>query len=408
MKKLFVISLFALSGHAVVQAQSLPVKRDTTVEVSSDRYQVLSNRFGDNWFVGLQAGAQLYFGDHDKQAKFGDRISPIYGLQVGKWFTPGIGVRATGSYSKVKGLTQNAPWGNGQAPHSTGERYDGKPWDGYWLENSEFDVFHITGDVLFNLNNLFAGYKPRVYNISPYVGVGLMMATDSPKRHDVSANVGIYNTFSVAKPLDIILDLRANMVDDGFDGELGGRKQDAQLSAMIGLAYKFNKRGWEKTSHTVIEASYDETLLNQLRDRVAALAADNDALRAQLANSKAEVITDVQFKDRVLSAPILVTFEINKWEVRREARVNLRLFADNIKRGSADVVYNITGYADAGTGSVQRNELLSRKRAEAIKEVLVNEFNVDPAQLRTEYRGGVENMYYDDPRMSRAVIIIAD
>ena len=408
MRKLFVISLFALSGYGVAQAQSTAVKRDTTIEVSTDRYQVVSNRFGDNWFIGAQAGAQIFFGDHDKQAKFGDRLTPIYGAYLGKWFSPGLGVRAGASYGKVKGLAQNAPWGNGQAPHSTGERYDGKPWDGYWLENSEFNVLHLTGDVMFNLSNIFGGYKPRVYNISPYVGLGWMVTNDAPKQREVSANIGIYNSFSVAKFLDITLDVRGGMVNDRFDGEEGNRKQDGQLSAMIGLAYKFNKRDWDKPSTTVVTASYDESLLNKLRDQVAALAADNDALKQQLANAKGDVITDVQFKDRVLSAPILLTFEIDKWEVRNEARVNLGFFAETIKKGNSDVVYDITGYADAGTGSAERNEFLSQKRAEAIKEVLVNEFGVNPAQLRTDHKGGVENMYYDDPRMSRAVIIIGD
>ena len=34
----------------------------------------------------------------------------------------------------------------------------------------------------------------------------------------------------------------------------------------------------------------------------------------------------------------------------------------------------------------------------------VEEFGVDKAQLKLDYKGGVDNMFYDDPRLSRAVI----
>lgn len=407
MRKFFIISLFALGGYGMANAQSLPVQHDTTVTVSTDRYKVVTNRFGDNIFFGVGAGAQIFFGDHDKQAKVGERLTPHFAGYLGKWFSPGFGARVGGSFGKIKGLTQNRP-GITIPTHSTGQRYDGKPWDGYWLEHQEFNAFHVYADAMFNLTNLFGGYKERFYNISPYAGVGYMVTEDEPKQWEVSMNIGVHNSFRLAKPLDLFLDVRGVMVNDRFDGEVGNRRQDGALSATLGLAYKFNKRDWDKPVTTVIESSYDESLLNELRDRVRKLADDNDALKRQLADAKGNVVTDVQFKDRILAAPILVTFQIDTWEVRNEARVNLGFFAETIKKGNKEVVYTITGYADKGTGSVARNELLSRNRAKAIYDVLVNEFAVDPAQLRTEHKGGVENMYYNDPRVSRAVIVIGD
>src|SRR5690606_3996497 len=139
MKNFIIISLFALGGTGAIQAQSVPVKHDTTVTVSTDRYQAITNRFGDNWIVGAGAGASIFFGDHDKQAKFNERLAAHYSAYLGKWFSPGLGVRAGGSFGKIKGLTQNAPWMT-SGVHSTGERYAGKPWDDYWLEHQEFNA----------------------------------------------------------------------------------------------------------------------------------------------------------------------------------------------------------------------------------------------------------------------------
>ena len=68
----------------------------------------------------------------------------------------------------------------------------------------------------------------------------------------------------------------------------------------------------------------------------------------------------------------------------------------------------VIGYADAGTGSKGLNMKLSEKRAQVVYDCLVNEFGVKASQLQMDYKGGVENMFYDDPRLSRSVIIVSE
>ena len=92
----------------------------------------------------------------------------------------------------------------------------------------------------------------------------------------------------------------------------------------------------------------------------------------------------------------------------KDARANLGLLAEPIKASDPIAVYTITGYADAGTGSKKTNERLSKKRAEAVYDCLVNEYGVSESQLKIDYKGGVDNMFYDDPRLSRAVITRAN
>ena len=136
------------------------------VEYSTDKYKVETNHFWDNWFVSAGAGAQVYFGDHDRQCKFGDRLAPNLDVAIGKWFTPGIGVRFMYSGLQVKGATQNGSYGEGKP-------VPGKEGWGYWLERQKFNMGNFHLDALFNLNNLFCGYRDgRVWNISPYVGLG--------------------------------------------------------------------------------------------------------------------------------------------------------------------------------------------------------------------------------------------
>jgi hypothetical protein len=59
----------------------------------SDRYRVVTNGFGSSWFVSVVVGTLIYFGDHDRQMDFKDRLSSALHVAVDKWFTPSIGVR---------------------------------------------------------------------------------------------------------------------------------------------------------------------------------------------------------------------------------------------------------------------------------------------------------------------------
>ena len=108
------------------------------------------------------------------------------------------------------------------------------------------------------------------------------------------------------------------------------------------------------------------------------------------------------------AASNLVIFRIGRADLSKEARANLGLLAEAIKASDPNAVYTITGYADAGTGSKKTNERLSKKRAEAVYDCLVNEYGVSESQLKIDYKGGVDNMSYDDPRLSRAVITRAN
>lgn len=67
-------------------------------------YTVETNRFGANWFISGGVGGQMYFGDNDGKADFGKRIAPALDIAVGKWFTPGIGLRVAYNGLQAKEL----------------------------------------------------------------------------------------------------------------------------------------------------------------------------------------------------------------------------------------------------------------------------------------------------------------
>lgn len=366
-----------------------------TVEYSTDKFKVETNRFWSNWFVSAGGGVNLYFGDHDKQVKFGKRLAPAVDVAIGKWFTPGIGVRFAYSGLSVKGATQTGI-------HSTGEEVPGKGGYGYWLTKQKFNYFNFHLDAMFNMSNLLFGYNPnRVYSLSPYVGLGVMKTNDTPKATEIAGHFGLLNSFRLCDALDLNLDIRGTLVSDAFDGEAYGRGGEGMLSATVGLTYKFKKRGWDKAK-TVVRI--DNRAINALRQQLSDAEAENDRLKRALAEGNREKAKEIVTK----ASANLVTFPIGKATLSNEARANLGMMAEAIKSGDKSVVYTITGYADAGTGSKRINERLSKRRAEAVFNCLVKEFGVSESQLRVDHKGGVDNMFYDDPRLSRAVITKAN
>ena len=396
MKKL-ILSMVLAAGISPLPAQT-SADTEEVVEYSDNKYKVETNTFWHNWFISVGAGGQVYFGDHDRQCDFGDRLAPALDIAVGKWFTPGIGVRLMYSGLQQRGATKHPGDKYEDSAHGTGDPVQGGGAP-HWLEKQKFNMGNIHADVLFNFSNLFCGYNPkRVWNCSPYAGLGWAMVWESPSAKEVSANVGILNSFRLCDALDLNLDVRGMFVNDRFDGEGGGQFGEGMLSATVGLTYKFKQRGWNR-SKTVVR--YDNAALNEMREKLNEMSAENERLKRALAEgNKREAQTIV----KKMAAANLVTFKIGKSKLSNEARANLGMLAEVIKQGDKNVVYTITGYADAGTGSKATNERLSKARAQAVYDCLVKEFGVSQSQLRIDYKGGVDNMFYDDPRLSRAVI----
>lgn len=392
-KRAFIAALgFVAVSTAFAQESVQSAESTEKVEYSTDKYKVETNSFWDNWFISIGAGGQVYFGDHDKQVSFGERISPALDIAVGKWFSPEIGVRLMYNALSAKGATR---WG---AAHSTGEEVEG--W-GTGLYKSKFNYFNFQADAMFNLSNIFCGYnEKRVYNCSPYIGLGVMKVTDAPKETAVSGHFGILNSFRLCSALDLNLDLRGTLVDDDFDGEPGGRGGEGMFSATIGLTYKFKPRGWNR-SRTIVREVYNNDEINAMREKLNQMSEENARLEEALAQNDRERAQTIV---KQITSANLIVFPIGESTLSNQARVNLGMLAEVIKQGDASTVYTITGYADAGTGSKEMNERLSKARAEAVCDCLVKEFGVNKSQLKIDYKGGVDNMFYDDPRMSRAVI----
>lgn len=387
---MFLAALF-LGATVSAFAQTTETVTETKTVKESVIDQTEGQSFWSNTFISLGVGGQMLFGDHEKQMEFGDRISPALDIAVGKWITPEVGVRLMFTGWRLNGATQTGELSDGGA-------IDGKPWHGYWLTEQKINYMNLHGEVMFNLSNLLCGYNPkRIWNCSPYLGMGWMRIFSDEQSNEIGANLGINNSFRLSDAWDLNLDVRGTLVNDDFDGERGGRNEEGVLSATLGLTYKFKPRGFKAKVITVL----DQTEIDRLRQQMNELNAENERLK----NKPAETITNTELLLKEIVAPCMVVFPINQAVLSQDERVNLSMFAENVKKQDKGIVYSITGYADAATGTKEINDPLSKARAEAVYRCLVDEFGISESQLTMDYKGGVENMFYDNPAMSRAVIV---
>ena len=396
--KRYLLTAVAAMVAAGVSAQE--VEETALADVTEYTMSDIKPDARSNWFLSIGAGPQIFFGDHDRQCKLGDRISPALDFSVGKWFSPNIGVRLMYSGLSAKGATQT--WNNSGTGgfYNTGKPVPGKDTHDYgYLYKSDFDFLTLHADVLFDLTNMIGGYNSRrVYGCAPYVGVGWGHVYSKPHQNSVIGNVGVYNMFHLGKGFDINLDLRATITNDSFDGEVGRRDFDGIFSVTAGVSYTFKPRGWKTRMVKVVE--YDNEAVNDLRRQVAELIAANEKLEREMAGKTVDHKTVVN-----VGGKYLIYFPINVSELSNADRAQLEQVADMIKNSPKGSVYSVIGYADKSTGNAEINETLSRERAQSVRNYLVNQFGIAADRLDVKWMGGVGNMFFNDPALSRVVII---
>ena len=288
-------------------------------------------------------------------------------------------------------------WCEGFYTHAS-KQYTDSEGNAYWKERVKW--FNLNFDLMFNISRLINGYEgndsPDLMNqFIASVGLGATHPYDFPRypNNDFAGHIELQYSrfFSEKKALSLDVRLRAILQSTQFDG-VGDFYFDENISANVGLTYYFKERGWKRTVTKTTHYVADLTAINQLHEEI-----------ARLKNAKAPVDT-VIVNQELITFPYLVNFVIDRVEVVNRERVNLRVVAEMMKT-TPNQKYLICGYADKYTGSVARNIWLAEHRSKNVFKVLTEELGVPAEQLVLDDKGGVDNMFYDDPQLSRSAII---
>ena len=351
--------------------------------VPTEKYSVSTNSFWSNWFVQANAvGTSFWSNTENSTVKF-DKLFKDYrtnlgfSVAVGKWFTPGLGLR-----TKFTGI-----WGRSVI------------WEDKDLNASKYWV--INEQVLFNLSNMLCGYnESRVWNFIPYVGAGVGHNM-SYGTYAMDLNAGILNTFRLSNKVAINLDINYGVFEPSFDGferqakNATGIKKirnfDRTINVEVGLTYNLGKATWSKTPDVEAIKALSQGQIDALNAQLADANAENARLQQQIANHKCPEVTSApQTVEKVVSAPVSVFFNIGKSKIASQKDLqNVQALADAAKANNAKIV--VTGYADSKTGSAGFNQTLSQKRAETVANELVK-MGVDRSNIEINAAGGVNTL----------------
>lgn len=370
-------------------------QQDFSAAEKVEKYSVQTNRFRDNWFIGANVGGQMYLGDHRGLDSKGKLITPVFEVNAGKWFTPGIGLRVGFGGYQAKGFSnENGGFAYKQI---------------YGVYQTKWGMLNLHADVMLNLSNMFCGYREdRLYNAIPYASIGYLRNTKS-NDNELGVGAGLVNRFRVNEAWDVNLELRAMLNNDVMDGIQSSRNIEGSTAIMAGVTYRFKNRGWKKGSGISVAEMQDvQRKLQEMNQENAQLNRKVDALNSSLEQKESELQAAQQaaVKSGKLEDAMEYTafFEINKAYLSKKEAVNLEAMANLIKK-YPDAKFVITGYADKQTGSAEFNDKLSRLRAEAVYNTLVDKFGVNGDQLTIDYKGGVDTMYQNDSKLSRAAVV---
>jgi outer membrane protein OmpA-like peptidoglycan-associated protein len=368
------------------------------VEDPSQGY--LFNRMRDNWFIDAEGGVGFFMSPYDAHAPFGKRIGAKVNLHLGKWFSPLIGIRFGGDFEQLKGATWTGNYSALGYRNWPSMYEDGK------YAPTHFNDAGVTADVLFNVSNWLAGYKPhRFYNAIFYVGMDANWvyardgarpvshgpwkygANDDPDHsRNYSVHAGLLNSFAITKKFDLLLDARFDFMQEHTDGAgMGYRTWNEYPSLMIGMSYKIGKSEWNAPVTAVCpEWRYTDAEGDAMAQELADLKRKFADVESQLRKCLEKKPTAVP--EPAKNAPLAtVYFPINRTEVLGVQRNVVEAVAEVMKNENSN--YMLTGWADNYTGNDVINTRLRKGRVATVKKELVNK-GVAENRLETQINDG--------------------
>ena len=369
----------SLTASPAVMAQENG-NRDDNGKIVRGPYE--TNRFGDNWFIGAGGGINIFWNegmDYDNL-----RIAPSIDANLGKWFTPSVGMRIG-----YQGINSQV-WSETATVLGPTMDQDKK----MYLE--KFGYMYVHGDFLWNISNALGGYKEtRFWNFVPYVHAGYFRTygLDDVEfaKNQLAGGLGLLHNLRLANRLDLIIDMRATVLD----AQARGADGIAVLPTVtMGLAVDLGWPNFIRTS-TVL-AEFESVAVDQmaaleasalalemanvsLQEENAMLSASNAKLNNQIKTLKADMsdFSPTEFFEEM--GPAVVYFNIGQTVLDDKEMQHMDFIAKNILAKvdqETKIHITVAGTADGTTGTLKRNQYLSKARGEYIMNLLTQKYGI--------------------------------
>ncbi len=240
-----------------------------TDDTPLDPLTVVTNKFGKNWFVFATGGAHTFIGDFSSDGKFRGTIAYDWGVGVGKWFTPGIGLKVEWIRGDSRGYTEAHPYYH----YAHGDKVYTKP-DGTEYMKMKTGWWDISASAILNLSRLFLGYEgymspKRMGQFMLNIGIGGIHhlgyghSYGSDNEWSGHAEFQYSQFFNRKKRFSLDLKVRALVYQTNFDlvygqDDYAAKKWDCNLGLDLGFTFYIDKQRWKQSGTTRYLRDYRE------------------------------------------------------------------------------------------------------------------------------------------------------
>ena len=343
MKKTILLSVLAL-GALTINAQTVVVK---------------GGGFWDNWSMGVQGGATMKMSGEG----FFKSARPAFGLTLGKQWTPilGMDIQGMGYVNTTNSSTM-------------------------------IDASDVSLIGRMNLMNLFAGYNgmPRPFEVETVTGLGWLhhYMTGSGDTDDLSARIGLNFNFNLGEDAAWTLGIKPavlfNLTGEYPSKKLAFNRNKANMEILLGLTYHF--ADGDGNRHFTLVNAIDPLALaamneeiNDLREVIVAkdvelvgLADELMVVQEQLNEARNKEMEATGQTIKILES--VVAFPFNQSDVQTSQMPSLE-HAANYLKDNPDAKITVNGYASP-EGTEEYNLQLSQRRADAVKNILVDKYGI--------------------------------
>lgn len=258
-----------------VAPTELSVHKDSIL----DPLRVVTNKFSRNWFVFATGGVHSFRGDYSTTGNFSGTLSPDWSVGVGKWFTPGIGLKVEFIRSSSRGYTEfpTGHYGYGDMMHTA---------DGTSYRRMKTGWWDISGSAILNLSRLFLGYEgynspKRMNQFMVNLGIGGVHHLGYEHSHGSDnewsghAELQYSRFFSRKKRFSLDVKARGIFYQTNFDLEYGqadnaASKWDCNLGIDVGFTLYLDKQrsnGWGRATTQLYQRDYRERKILVVKEK---------------------------------------------------------------------------------------------------------------------------------------------
>lgn len=345
----------------------------------------------NDWYIDLQLGGDVLFNPGASELLATNGVRPNLSFSAGKWIIPHLGMRLQMKSMWWKGVASAAnvsAWGFDlaqMAPLSDG--------------SCAYNIFYVNPHLDLTLSLMSCakgGYAAsQKFDIIPYVGIGYLhgfAAQGVPAGNTVTGNFGLMAKYRVTDRWDLNLELATAVMPNYYASADKGTMAD--LSFTLGFSYNIGGH-----TFSAREKKQDDSSVSSSRHAAGGSDTVYVYKHTETVVERGAPVSNTDLSAAAKSGDFTQPFQIALIEFPIESatpKQNYEVQYYNVAAFLAaypDVLIRLDAYCDAETGTAEYNEKLAQKRAEAVRDILVDKYGIDESRIKLNPLGSREQVY---------------